>query len=589
LVSQRTYIRHRKQQISEGALLNSGSDGDDDDSDAEGDDDSDTDRDNSSGTARVLSIPPLLQVASPAMSESEGGHRLPSPYPRQQRTPSSPETSRISSSPDRSPPHFLGSGAVIVEPAPSVDPPQVVENTPSVGENEGISPPPREESSPSTDEESLFEDGIFSNFDIEDLLYAGQIEVEPWLKLGLVLLRWKSRKNISTHAYDDLRHNLADCLKIKVPSARTILTHLKEIVGISPVKLDCCANGCLAYVGRYRRAKNCATCGAQRYQVAQENDDTMPDVNPDDSDLSDSETYQDDLDENNQRRAANKSFLYIPLIPRLARLWADPSMATTMKEYRKDFVPFCPVPTGSIQDFWDGRVLKDYLMNKEAQDCKLFHTLTDTALQLSIDGVSMVTDRSYAHTTTPVVMQILNLPPHLRFKRQHKILCMLLPGPHEPKELASWLRPLWREMRSLHRGVRALDGSLVRQGSDVLEDPHLLYNEAAFFTLRAYITLVVGDQVAMNSLGCFKGAGSKRSCRMCWLEGIRPAGSTIYYPVHQVNTDLLSLPLRNDLPRVARDICNLGSETARKEAGIKGLSFLLQLPLGSVQYPFAIP
>jgi hypothetical protein len=267
-------------------------------------------------------------------------------------------------------------------------------------------------------------------------------------------------------------------------------------------------------------------------------------------------------------------------------------MAREMKSYRNGFEPFTRPASAdiSIKDFWDGRILKEYLFSKDAGGRKLFHTLTNTALQLSIDGVSMVTDRSYSHTTTPVLMQILNLPPNLRFKRQHKILCMLLPGPNEPKNLGpSWLRPLWREMHKLHRGVRALDGSLVKQGTDILESPSELYNEHVFFTLRAYITLVVGDQVAMNSLGCFKGAGSKRSCRMCWTLGTRPQGSTIYYPVHDDDDDLFNLPLRTDLAKVTKDICALRSERAYKETGIKGLSFLLQLPLKSVQYPFAIP
>jgi hypothetical protein len=262
-------------------------------------------------------------------------------------------------------------------------------------------------------------------------------------------------------------------------------------------------------------------------------------------------------------------------------------MANAMKNYREQFEPFNREhePTNTVRDFWDGRILQNYLRNKGLFECR-----TDTALQLSIDGVSMVTDRSFSHTTTPVLLQILNLPPNLRFKRQHKLLCMLLPGPHEPKNLGpSWLRPLWREMRQLHRGVKALDGSMVTCETDHLENPAEMYNENAFFTLRAYITLVVGDQVAMNSLGSFKGAGSKRSCRMCWIQGTRPDGATIYYPVHDEEQDLLNLPLRNDLARFATEICALRSERAYKETGIKGLSFLLQLPLGSVQYPFAIP
>jgi hypothetical protein len=280
--------------------------------------------------------------------------------------------------------------------------------------------------------------------------------------------------------------------------------------------------------------------------------------------------------------------MYIPLIPRLARLWADPTMANTMKDYRKRFLPFSEndVDQRSIRDFWDGQILKDYLLPKESG---IFQNVTDVALQLSIDGVSMVTDRSNPHTTTPVLLQVLNLPPDLRFKRQHKLLCMLLPGPQEPKNLASWLRPLWRELHKLHQGVRALDGSLVRHRGDALEAPHELYNDHVFFSLRACVTLVVGDQVAMNALASFRGAGSKRSCRMCWFKGTRPPGSTIYYPVHQQDTDLLNLPMRNQMSRYAREICDLDSESARKEAGIKGLSFLLKLPSESAHYPFAIP
>jgi hypothetical protein len=157
----------------------------------------------------------------------------------------------------------------------------------------------------STNESTTFDDieeAIFSNFDIEDLLFSANIEVEPWLRLGIVLLRWKSRKNISTHAFDELRHDLAGCLGIKLPRPSSILRHLQEIVGIYPVKFDCCVNGCLAYVGRYRRSKKCAVCGEKRYQRDQAGDEDVPDVDLEDSDLSDGATYDDDFDENHAVR-----------------------------------------------------------------------------------------------------------------------------------------------------------------------------------------------------------------------------------------------------------------------------------------------
>jgi hypothetical protein len=611
MVSRSTYFAHRKIDRMEGSIPSNDSDADDETTDS--------DRD------RALRRPsvPVAAINSPGGEESRRG----SPYRRQHRNVLDETEASVSRSPvavslsgldpalneelmggsqDGSDPMVTDTDndtQVEVEDADT----QVEVEDPSPHGTPASSLPPSP--SLSDDEASVddIEDVLFSSFDIEDLLYASQIVVEPWLRLGLVLLRWKSRKNISTHAYDDLRHELDKCLGIKVPSSRVVIRHLQEIVGVYPVKVDCCANGCRAYVGRYRRGKKCGSCGAKRYQTDRPGDEDIPDTDPEDSDLSDAATYDDDLEDNNQvsphfanlhsghsdganhrgmqRRTANKSFLYIPLIPRLTRIWADRTMATAMKTYREQFEPFTSQRSDTIHDFWDGRMLRNYLRDKG-----LFERRTDTALQLSIDGVSMVTDRSFSHTTTPVLLQILNLPPNLRFKRQHKLLCMLLPGPHEPKNLGpSWLRPLWREMRQLHHGVKALDGSMVTSETDLLESPSGLYNEDAFFSLRAYITLVVGDQVAMNSLGCFKGAGSLRSCRMCWHTGIRPEGSTIYYPVHDDGQDLAWLPLRNDLAKFARDICAIGTETAYKESGIKGLSFLLQLPRGSVQYPFAIP
>jgi hypothetical protein len=146
------------------------------------------------------------------------------------------------------------------------------------------------------------QDAIFSNFDLEDLLFAGRIEVQPWLRLGIVLLRWKSRKNISTHAYNDLREDLSNCLGYKVPSERITIRHLQEIVGVYPVRIDCCENGCQAYVGRYRRAKKCAACGAKRYQSDRPGDEDIDDVDINCSDLSDSAEFEDDRDEQGQVR-----------------------------------------------------------------------------------------------------------------------------------------------------------------------------------------------------------------------------------------------------------------------------------------------
>jgi hypothetical protein len=189
-VSKSTFFAHRRQERLDGY---NGSDADDDDSDTEPDE----------SAGRIS--PPLAPFAAPNTPDAEGG--IPSPVPRAQRT-ASPAGSLPESDMSE---HEPVTGDVEDQQDRSTTTPE------SAG---GVSPPPLSESrtpgdSPDFDD---IQEAIFSNFDIEDLLYAAHIEVEPWLKLGIVLLRWKSRKNISTHAYNELRNELAKCLGIKVPS-----------------------------------------------------------------------------------------------------------------------------------------------------------------------------------------------------------------------------------------------------------------------------------------------------------------------------------------------------------------------------------
>lgn len=141
-----------------------------------------------------------------------------------------------------------------------------------------------------------------------------------------------------------------------------------------------------------------------------------------------------------------------------------------------------------IADWWDGSLCRDYHKARKG----LFGDLRDLALSLSIDGVSMVTERTNPHMTTPVLLQVLNLPPSMRVKREHMLLYTLLPGPGEPGELRSWLRPLWRELKGMARGVLAVDGvQRAAIGTRLIDAEH-----PAFFNLRAYLTLIIGDQGA---------------------------------------------------------------------------------------------
>jgi hypothetical protein len=335
MVSRSTFFAHRKQQRNDGDITDNSSDADDDD------DGTNTEAESSRGRWSPP-LAPFPAVDSPAVET-----RRQSPYRRRQRTASpvgSLPESRLSLSPSVTtvqgdlegpvPGDLEGAvpgdleghlNSVVVEDVGDTrsnlsgtpDGSATPMRTPIAMSPPPVSPSQTPEDTPGFDE---IEEAIFTTFDIEDLLYAAHIEVEPWLRLGIVLLRWKSRKNISTHAYNELRKELAVCLGIKVPSDRTIISHLQRITGLYPVKFDCCVNGCQAYVGRYRRAKKCCSCGHKRYQADQSGDEEFADVNSDDSELSDSATYADDLDENSQVSRERQTLL-------LVKTFADGSLA----------------------------------------------------------------------------------------------------------------------------------------------------------------------------------------------------------------------------------------------------------------------
>ena len=60
----------------------------------------------------------------------------------------------------------------------------------------------------------------------------------------------------------------------------------------------------------------------------------------------------------------------------------------------------------------------------------------------------------FKHVTYSVgAVYLSNLPRNLRYKRENIILCGILPGPKEPKDLNSYLYPLVHELLLLWEGV----------------------------------------------------------------------------------------------------------------------------------------
>ena len=74
----------------------------------------------------------------------------------------------------------------------------------------------------------------------------------------------------------------------------------------------------------------------------------------------------------------------------------------------------------------------------------MFQSKQDIALHLSLDGVQLIVQRM--HSMMLVILINLNLPPEIRYKLTNIMTFGIFPGPSEPKDLNSFLRPFVDEL-----------------------------------------------------------------------------------------------------------------------------------------------
>jgi hypothetical protein len=113
--------------------------------------------------------------------------------------------------------------------------------------------------------------------------------------------------------------------------------------------VHCCYNNCIAFTGDYADVSECPYCGEKRF-----------------------------LDNGKSR----KSFVHIPLIPRLQLQYRNPSRAKALKAYRQSLLR----PSSGqaeVRDFFDGDLFREFHM----KELGLFSDTHDVALHMSLDGV----------------------------------------------------------------------------------------------------------------------------------------------------------------------------------------------------------
>lgn len=197
-----------------------------------------------------------------------------------------------------------------------------------------------------------------------------------------------------------------------------------------------------------------------------------------------------------------KYFQYLPIIPRLINMYRHRETVERLA-YRST----CRPSSDTISDIFDGQHDKRLhrcrvVVDGERLAHRFFSQPTDIALGLSSDGFGPFKSRK--KTCWPLLAFNYNLKPHIRFRLKNLICLGVIPGPLQPKDIGSFLRPFIDELEDLARGVPAYDA---------------LNNRP--FCLHAYLLDCFGDMPAVAKLMYMKGHNGKHPCRACRICGVR--------------------------------------------------------------------
>lgn len=226
---------------------------------------------------------------------------------------------------------------------------------------------------------------------------------------------------------------------------------------VKPLLFHCCPNDCIVYRGDYAELDQCPMCGASRYI---------------------------------RSHIPAKPFTYLPIGPRLVRLFGTSNLAQIVQSHSSEF---CSLMY-DIQDSptWRNMYNKDGIFLGDPRGI---------SLSLCTDGVNPFQKDHVTYSMWPIVLTILNLPRDVRQLFSNLMLVGIVPGPSEPTSLNPYLEIVVDEILSL-TNMKVYDA----------------YSMAPF-NLKVEILLHVLDYPGLGKLFHAMGSGAYQGCLWCEQQG----------------------------------------------------------------------
>jgi hypothetical protein len=248
------------------------------------------------------------------------------------------------------------------------------------------------------------------------------------------LMAMKSKYNFSNQCYNNIIKLIIDLIPMKHNMLKDLYRSKKIVFGLSMnyEKIDVFKKNCMLFWKEDKDDIECMHCGRSRY-VKMRNEDSVSVTT----------------------KVTTKQLRYIPIMPRLKRLFLSKETAKQMKwhhegkhESEDPDIMSCPVDS----EAW---LTLDHFDPEFARDPR------SVRLGLLTDGFQPHNTDSHPYSCWPVFVMPYNLPPDKCFKEGFIFLALVISGPKElKKQMNIFLQPLFEELKNLWSGVDAYDSHL---------------------------------------------------------------------------------------------------------------------------------
>uniref|UniRef100_A0A8R7TUQ9 Transposase-associated domain-containing protein n=1 Tax=Triticum urartu TaxID=4572 RepID=A0A8R7TUQ9_TRIUA len=282
------------------------------------------------------------------------------------------------------------------------------------------------------------------------------------------LMTIKTQHNLSEACYDEMMtliHDIVgDDAAKDLPANFHRSKKLVHSLAMPYVKIHACPNNCMIYYKENENKEKCTICKEPRYE----------------------ETTAG----NKSTKIPRKVLCYLPITPRLQRLYMSQSTAKHMDYHAR------PRDSDEVMVHPShGEAWKEF--NKEFK--KFAEDGRNIRLCLATDGFTPFGIKAASYSCWPVFVVPYNLPPEMCMKQSNLILALVIPGlDHPGKNLNIFMQPLVDELDDLWRnGVETYD-SYRKQN----------------FTLKAALLWTIHDIPAYGLVACWSTHG-KLACPIC--------------------------------------------------------------------------